>query len=135
MHSGVGQLQVEVVDGRGSLAVRLVFDADGAIKVKGAGRLVAVGLHRPHAWIDARISVDTTMHRFDLALNDALVVSGGTLASPLRSVERLIFRTGPRRHEPTLDTDRFEGEDLPHADEPAMPAVFCVNSVKTYAHQ
>ena len=134
-HVGVGQLQVEVVDRKGSLAVRLVFDADGMIKVKGAGHLGGVGVHRPHTWYRIRISVDTTVHRFDLAVDDNLLVRGGALASPVRSVERLVFRTGPRRREPTLDTSRFEGEDLPHADEPTMPAVFCVNDVRTSDHQ
>jgi hypothetical protein len=46
-----------------------------------------------------------------------------------------VFRTGPRRCAPTLETSRFDGEDLPGAREPTMPAVFCINYVRTSDHQ
>ncbi|MCU0519077.1 MAG: exo-alpha-sialidase [Anaerolineae bacterium] len=133
-HTGVGQLQVEVVDGGGRLAVLIVLDADGIIRVKEGGHLVSAGIYRPRAWLKVRVRIDAGIHQFDLELDDRPLIEGGALAMPVRTVERLVFRTGPRRREPTLDTNRFEGADLPHADEPAMPAVFCVNYVRTGAH-
>ncbi len=133
-HTGVGQLQFEIVDGRGGVAVRLVFDSGGLIQVKGAGHLNPVGLYYPKVWHRVRVGIDTQVHRFSLTVDDKLLVSDGSLAMPLRSVERLVFRTGPRRREPTLDTNRFDGNDLPDAGEPAMPAVFCINYVRTSDH-
>jgi hypothetical protein len=134
-HAGGGELQVEVVDRSGALAVRLVFDEDSAIRVKGAGQLHSVACYRRLGWSKVRITVDTLVHRFDLDVDDHPVVRGAAVAMPLRSVERLVFRTGPRRREPTLDTDRFEGQDLLRADDPTLPAVFCINYVRTSEHR
>jgi hypothetical protein len=135
LHTGVGELQFEVVDRRGGLAVRLVFAADGTIKLKAAGHPIPVGIYRPCEWHKVRLEIDTEIHRFDLEVDDRSVVRSGSLAMPVRSVERLVFRTGPRRCAPTLETNRFEGEDLPGADEPTMPAVFCLHYVRTSAHR
>ena len=134
-HTGVGQLQFEVVDGRGGLGLRLVFDADGILKVKGAGHLTGVAVYRNSTWHTIRMTIDTALHRFDLVMDDIQLIYGAPLAMPVRSVERLVFRTGSRRREPTLDTNRFAGEDLPNADMPTMPAVFCVNYVRTRYHK
>ena len=133
-HTGVGELQFEVVDRRGGLAVRLVFAADGTIQIKAAGHPLPVGIYHPCAWHKVYLEIDTAIHRFDLEMDDRRLVESGSLAMPVRSVERLIFRTGPRRCAPTLETNRFEGEDLPRADVPTMPAVFCINYVRTSAH-
>ncbi len=134
-HTGVGQLQFEVVDRYGSLAVRLVFDADGILKVKGAGHMTGLTAYRHNTWHILRAKIDTFTHRFCLYMDDDILVQDGTLATPLRSVERLVFRTGSRRREPTIDTNRFEGVDLPGGDVPAMPAVFCINYVRTCQHK
>ncbi len=133
-HTGVGQLQFEVVDGQGGLALRVVFDADEVIKVKAAGHLSGAGTFRPCRWHTVRIEVNTQVHRFSFFVDDRRLVGDASLAMPVRAVERLVFRTGPRRTEPTLDTNRFEGDDLHYADEPVMPAVFCINYVRTSDH-
>lgn len=134
-HRGVGQLQVEVVDARGGLAVRLVFAADGSIHLKAAGHAVPIGVYRPCAWIKIQIRIDTLLHRYELDVDDGRISLNGPMAMPVRSVERIVFRTGPRRSAPTLETSRFDGEDLPGAGEPTMPAVFCINYLTTSGHR
>jgi hypothetical protein len=128
---GMGELHAEIVDGRGMLAVALVFDAHGGIKFKSH----ALGAYRADEWLQVAIGVDTITHRWSLMLDGRPVLQAAPTIAPIRSVERLVFRTGPRRREPTLETNRLAGEDLPHADEPVLPAVFCVNAVQTSEHR
>ena len=129
-YPGMGELHVEVVDGRGTLAVVLVFDASGGIQF----RSHVLGAYQADRWCEVTISVDTITHRWDLMLDGRSALQDAPTIAPIRSVERLVFRTGPRRREPTLGTNRLEGVDLPHADEPVLPAIFCVNSVSTSEH-
>jgi hypothetical protein len=43
--------------------------------------------------------------------------------------ERLSLRTGAFRTEPTRQTDRYSGADLPGADDPVKAAVYHVDDV------
>jgi hypothetical protein len=45
-------------------------------------------------------------------------------------VERLVLRTGPRRKEPTLESETIAGGDLPAADDPVALAVYYINYVE-----
>jgi hypothetical protein len=126
-HHGAGQLYVELTDHRGGIAAVLLFDTDGGVKSK--GRVLAA--YAAGVWRHVILSVDTLTHRFDLALDGQAVLQDAPTYAPIRSVERLVFRTGPRRREPTLETDRGHDVDLPRADDPVLPAVFCINAVRT----
>jgi hypothetical protein len=130
-HRGTGQLYVELVDRHGCIAAALLFDADGGVKNKGH----VLAAYAAGTWQHVSLTVDTLTHRCDLALDGRTVLQDVPAYAPIRSVERLVFRTGPRRREPTLETNRWDDADLPHADDPVLPAVFCVNSVKTSEHR
>jgi len=135
--SDAGQLHIEITDHKGGAPVRLVFDSDGRIKARTGGNLVSVKEYVPDVWYDMSVTLDTVMHRYGLSINGEPIAlrRQGLSAAPVRSVERLVFRTGLRRREPTMDTDRTEVEDLPNADESAPPAVYYINYVATTGHQ
>lgn len=132
--SHAGQLYVEIVDHKGSVPARLVLDSDGYIKAKHGGHLIRIQEYMPGAWYDIKIVLDTVAHRYALAVNGDTIVQEGRFAVPVRSVERLVFRTGPRRWKPTPDTELDKVEDLPDADEPVALAAYCINYVATTAH-
>ena len=50
-------------------------------------------------------------------------------AEPAASVERLSFRTGEYRTEPTRQTDRYAGGDLSGPDDPVTAAIYYVDDV------
>lgn len=129
-----GQLYVDLADGRGSVPVRLMFDADGWIKAKNGGHLVSLQPYAADAWYQVTLAVDAPTHKYGLWIDGEPLVQGGRCAVPIRSVERLVFRTGPQRREPTPDTLLGELEDLPNADTALPLARYHVNDVTIEGH-
>ena len=128
---GLGELHMEITDRRGMIAAMLLFDGDGGIKSKGH----VLGAYVYEHWCTVSLIVDAITQRWELTLDGRVIVRDAPTVMPVRSVERLVFRTGPRRREPTLHTNRRGGDDLPNADAPTLPAIFCVNSVRTSEHR
>jgi len=133
--SETGQLQIEVVNARSLVAVRLVFSAAGRVTVTDAHHLTDLGAYVPGSWYHVRLALDGTEQRYGLSINDRPPTSGAFLDTTVSTVERVLFRTGPTRIQPTLQTDRDAGVDLPHADEPVGEAVFYINRLATTNHR
>ena len=127
--SGHGQLYIEVTDHKGARPVWLLFDVDGKIKAKNGGHLVELQPYAADQWYDVRLDIDASSHNYQLWINDNPVVSAGRLAAPVLSVERIVFRTGPRRREPTVDTETEGIGDIEGADEQVPTATYFVNYV------
>ncbi|NJN83321.1 MAG: hypothetical protein HC802_14255 [Caldilineaceae bacterium] len=124
------------MSGRGRPATRIVFHTNGDHTVRSGAEQRPVGFCLPGSWHDLRLTLDVARHRFDLSFDGEVVLRNGFLMMPLRNVERLTLRTGPRRRGPTLDTDRRVGEDLPDADEVSQAAIFRVRTLRiTFMHQ
>jgi hypothetical protein len=127
--SDTGRLEVEVTDHAGHRPVRIVFGDDGRLQAAdGSGRTDA-GPYRAGSWYRVEIAIDAVKQRFDVSLNGKVVVHQAAFAEPAASVERLGFRTGEFRTEPTRQTDRYSGADLSGADDPVRPAIFYVDDV------
>jgi len=124
-----GQLFIEVVDGRGQAAVRLVFDADGRIRARNASEFGPVHTYMPDIWYDLSITLDARVHRYDLSITEMAPLHGLTFDAPVSTVERVIFRTGPERREPRPETDHSQGGDLPGADERVDEAAYYISRV------
>ena len=129
-----GQLQAEVVDARGRVAVRLVFDSGGCVRANDGTQVRTLGGYTPHAWYQAVLSLDAGARRYDLNLGDHSLRGAAFLDTSPSSVERIVFRTGPARTTPTLETDRHAGEDLPGGDEPVREAAFYISGLTTSDH-
>jgi hypothetical protein len=59
------------------------------------------------------------------------VLAGAAFAEAAETVERLSFRTGPYRNEPTRQLDRYDPslKDLPGADDPVKEAQYFIDQV------
>ena len=53
----------------------------------------------------------------------------GNPDEPVLSVERLSFRTGPYRTEPTRQTDRYAGGDLSNPGDSSLSTVYYIDEV------
>jgi len=109
--------------------VRIVFGADGRVQAADGSRWVAAGLYLADSWYRLEIAVNAAEQRYDVSLNGKMVVRQAAFAEPAISVERLSFRTGEFRSEPTRKTDRYAGADLSGADDPVTPAIYHVDDV------
>ena len=129
-----GQLQGEILDARGRVAFRLVFDSDGRILVHHGTRMHVLGGYAAQTWYQVALDLDTHARCYDLAVGE-LSVRGAPFVEPMcSSMERILLRTGSARTTPALETDRHAGEDLPGADEPVPEAVFYIDGLRTSGH-
>ena len=127
--SDSGRLEIEILDHAGHRPVRIVFGEDGRMQAADGTSRAEAGLYRPGTWYRVEIAVNATERKYDVSLDGKMVVRQAVFAEPATSLERLSFRTGEFRTEPTRQTDRYAGADLPGADDPIKPAIYYVDDV------
>jgi hypothetical protein len=128
--SDTGQFNVEVLNHKGSRAVRIVFGPDGRVWVSDGAKRVDAGPYKADTWYTLDISVNASGGRFDADLGGKPIARGASFMEPADTVNRLCFRTGDLFEEPTRRTSRdYGGRDVPNAGEPAPDAVFNVDDV------
>ena len=118
--------EIDLLDGAGLRPVRLAFGEDGHLWALHEGQ-----------WMDGGVYTAGQWHQFELEIprdpnadRCAVTVDGKSplprpafFTDPVKTVERLSFRTGPYR-------DRgFGGRDLPGADQKVPVASFLVDDV------
>ena len=125
-----GRLEIEVLDHGGYRPIRIVFDEEGYIKVNDGSKMIPGGMYSPNSWHQLKIVANVPDENFDLFLNEKIIVRNATFSEHVASFERLSFRTGEYRTEPTRETDRygFLG-DLPYSDEPSPVAIYYIDEV------
>jgi hypothetical protein len=126
-----GNLEIELVDRYGNRPVRIRFNEDSKIVAdKGAEETVLLPYrsgkgYRFNIEIEAR-----PFGAFSVSIDDKKVLENAALAEAVLSVERLSFRTGEYRNEPTrLTPNQDPAEPLPGADEPVARAAFRIDDV------
>ena len=125
--SNHGRLELELLDGAGHRAVQVTFDEKGQMQVANGAQITATGVYRAGAWL--RLEIAAANGKFDLAVDGKTVVQQAAFAEAASSLERLSFRTGAYRTEPTRQTDRYAGEDLPEPDAQVPVATFYIDDV------
>jgi hypothetical protein len=125
-----GRLEIEVLDHRGHRPIRLSLAEDGRVRVATGEGIVDAGPYQAGEWLRFSLTLDTTAARYDVALDGRRVLQHAAFAEVAATVERLSFRTGAFRLEPTRQSDRYAIEDdLPHPDDSVAPATYYVDNV------
>jgi len=118
---------IDVVDRQGKRPVRIVFNKSGKIVANNDIYNVEACSYQADTWYDLTINVDVTKQQYSLRIGKVLTT--GLFAESVKSVERIIFRTGEYRlSEPRALTPDNWG-DFPNADEPLPLAVFDIDNV------
>lgn len=130
--NNTGRLEVDVTDQFGYRPVRIVFGPDGQLKALQGAEQAVVAPYQPDRWYDVGLTVDVARGTFDLALDGKPVVANAAFAEHVKSVERISFRTGAYRDEPTLktSTDNQPDRTSPHPDVPEPLAVYHIDDVR-----
>ncbi|HUX59505.1 MAG TPA: hypothetical protein VMV77_21205 [Bacteroidales bacterium] len=124
-----GRLEIEILDHGGHRPVRLIFGDDGHLQVADGSKMVNVGAYKANRWYTIEVAVNATEGKYDLSLDSKLLVRQAAFAESVSTVERLSFRTGTFRTEPTRETDRYAGGDLPNPGDPSQAAVYNIDEV------
>lgn len=130
--AGRGGLEMEVLDGGGCRPVRLRFDGDGWIKVFASRAWQNLQPYTAATWYAIGLTVQTAPFGcFSVSVDGKTVAADVSLADSVRSVERLLFRTGPYRAQPTRETDNEEPHaPLDGADERAPSQVYNIKDLR-----
>jgi hypothetical protein len=126
-----GSLQIELQDGKGLAAIRLVFDADSILKAKAGARFKHFMSYVPDSLYNIRLTVNTATRFYTININGKEVLTS-LLFAPANTLERIVFRTGDTRRFPDADTPADQTYDLPQAGEQEpRRAKFYIRSLKT----
>jgi hypothetical protein len=128
--AGRDGLEVEVGDRYGNRPVRLIFGPDGWLRARDGARMVEVKQWKAGEWVEveARVGVDG----YGLTVGGASAIEKAALAEAVLSFERISFRTGAYRNEPSRRLDRYDPrlKDLEGADEPVAEGVFRIEGLR-----
>jgi hypothetical protein len=135
VHAGeihAGRLEIDLLDRYGNRPVRLVLSEDGQIKTLNGAASINLAAFQSGTWYNVSIKVDVPSGRFDVSLDDKPVASAVAFAEYVKSVERISFRTGVDRTEPTLktSTDRTPDRVSPNPDIAQPLAIYHVDDLE-----
>jgi hypothetical protein len=143
--SGAKTLYIELWDRHGRIPVRATIASDGSLTIHHGRRKENVAALRIGTCYTLTIHADTAAHQFEASLNgEALgqnprnqrqrpTESGWLFLAPADSISRLVFRTGPVRREPNVDSDVEAVSDLPGAEKPLDPTIVQIESLQIIA--
>ena len=131
-----GELDIEFVDDEGTVCSRIVADSTGTIRVKGGARFGTL-LRKYEAGVTYHVTatLSCALHRAIYTV----IVPGDSPAgkctrqfdTPVESISRIVFRTGPLFKEPNIDTPADQDFDQPLADARLPQASYAIANVKS----
>ena len=126
-----GRLELELTDAKGQPAVRVAWTDDGKVRaLDAASGGTEIGVYTASEWMPVEIDFDGTSGRYRFTAGGQTRVAAGPLITPVRTVERLVLRTGPVRTDPTLKTRPYwHRKDVPKAG-PGTPLFWWGEDVK-----
>ena len=127
-----GDLEIELVDTKGTPCLRLIFDSTGNILTKAGYRNRSIGKYEPGEAVSIKIDLNTST-RFYTCSIDGGNPSNNLCFAPVESVERIVFRTGVTRRFPDADTPTDQMYDLPNPNTKEKEAVYYIDFLKTVA--
>lgn len=120
-----GCLYIELQDAQGAATARVMFDADGWIKVRDGGAFTPIFAYEAKQWYDISISFDVQTHRYSVDINGKAFAHLYAAAS-VNSITSVVYRTGDMRRYPDT-TWTVDSPDLPNPGESVEEAVYYVN--------
>ena len=126
-----GQLFIEFVDGKGTVASRIVVGEDATIKVKGGARYgTLVKRYEAGEAFHVKASLSADSHSGTYYINGKKA-SSRMFDTPVEDITRVVFRTGPLFNYPSIETPADQTEDMPRADEEDPLATFRIANLTT----
>jgi len=126
-----GTLFVELQNEKNTAALRLIFDADGALKTKAGYRPKNLMNYQANRKYLVRIEAQTFNRYFEVFV-DGKNVGNGLFFAPVASLQQIVFRTGEIRRFPNVDTPTDQDFDVRQDGKPVQEANYWISSVKTW---
>jgi hypothetical protein len=127
--NNTGNLEIELVNAKGTSCLRIMLDSTGGILTKQGYRNKSLGKYTTGEKLDFKIELNTETRFYTVAINGKS--SNNICFAPVESVERIVFRTGAVRRFPNADTPTDQDYDLPAADAKSAEAIYEIHHLKT----
>jgi hypothetical protein len=125
-----GRLEIELHDRQGYRPpIRLFLDDQSRVQAMDGNRfgMQTITRYVRNVWHDVVIRFDVAKELFEVDINNVPVLRDAEILDPVEAIERISFRTGPFRSEPSLRTPKTPGEDLPGTDDRVPEAAYCID--------
>lgn len=106
-----------------------MFGEDGHVRVADGSNIIDGGRYEENSWHHLKININVADGKYDVFFNDRMIIHKAIFTESVFSIERLSFRTGAYRTEPTRQTDRYDGGDLLNPGDPSLSAVYYIDEV------
>ena len=124
-----GELNIEFVDDGGNVCSRIVVDSTGTMRVKGGARYGTLLKHYEAGTVyRIRAVLSTSLHRAVYFLNGKKACER-QFDTPVESISRIVFRTGPLFDKPDINTPADQDFDMARADARDPEASFAIANV------
>lgn len=125
-----GHLEIEFIDSEGTACARIDLTDQGEMRSKGGARYGRVTMYEPGKSYRVKVVI-TCENRNSVVYIDGKKTTTRMLYAPVESIERVVFRTGERRHHPTVDTWADRYDDLPNCNGMDEEAIFRIGNFRT----
>lgn len=129
---GEAPLEIELVDRYSNRPVRLVFNTESRIVARSGREEVILQPYQPGQTYRFEIDIKVSLAgSFSVSIDGRKALENAALAEAVLSVERISFRTGEYRTQPTrLTPNQDPAPPLPGADEPVAESVYVIDDVE-----
>lgn len=124
-----GILQIELLDEKGSAAMRLTLNEEGNILNKDGYTLGRIATYEPNQPLKFKITADVDRNYFEVFINGERK-TGRMCFQKVASFDRVSFRTGEKRYCPNIESPRMQEFDVDNAGIPVNEVVYRLYSFK-----
>lgn len=125
-----GEMIIEFVDEDGTACARLDFTPDGDFRSKGGARYGKILSYEPGESYHVKVELSQD-NRNSTVYVDGKKKTTRMLFAPVKSVERVVFRTGQHSDYPNVDTWADQYNDMPRANDVDREAVYRIANFKS----
>jgi len=128
-----GELDIEFLDDGGTVCSRIVVDSTGAMRVKGGARYgTLLKQYEAGKVYHVKAVLSTSLHRAVYYVNGRKACTR-QFDTPVESISRIVFRTGPLFDKPDINTPADQDFDMPRADETEAEAAWTIANVTSHS--
>lgn len=138
-----GSLYIELCNNKGRTPFKVIFGDNGELIIHHGRNHQKFANYEAGRWYDVKIVADTKNHMFNVELDGKSLgsnqiyqgqstgMNGWFFEAPVKTLDRIVFRTGPVRRELDLDYLWTDDCDLQHAGEKTDAFKYYIKSLDT----
>lgn len=129
--NNTGMLDIEFQDAKGTAGIRITFDSAGSVLTKAGARYKNIMKYHAGEKYDFKIQLDADSRVYTINVNGKDVLKAALLFVPVETISRIVFRTGPVRRYPDIESMPDQDFDVPDPGDAVNKAAFFIYNLET----